>query len=132
MKKEELPQDESALKAMTRELLYVKDKEGKYTTGLSTGWEVKKAALDNAWDDIKERVEAARLAVKNGEKSPVYYFMELRLMDFPVLSGYTGFWTFNIKRHLKPSVFNSLSEKKLAVYAKAFDITVEELKNFKG
>ncbi|MCW3101654.1 MAG: hypothetical protein JWO09_94 [Bacteroidetes bacterium] len=132
MKKEELPQDESALKAMTRELLYVKDKEGKYTTGLSTGWEVKKAALDNAWDDIKERVEAARLAVKNGEKSPVYYFMELRLMDFPVLSGYTGFWTFNIKRHLKPSVFKSLSEKKLAVYAKAFDVTVEELKNFKG
>jgi hypothetical protein len=132
MKKEELPQDESALKAMTRELLYVKDKEGKYTTGLSTGWEVKKAALDNAWDDIKERVEAARLAVKNGEKSPVYYFMELRLMDFPVLSGYTGFWTFNIKRHIKPSVFKGLSEKKLAVYAKAFDITVEELKNFKG
>ncbi|MCW3070998.1 MAG: hypothetical protein JWO44_888 [Bacteroidetes bacterium] len=132
MKKEELPQDESALKAMTRELLYVKDKEGKYTTGLSTGWEVKKAALDNAWDDIKERVEAARLAVKNGEKSPVYYFMELRLMDFPVLSGYTGFWTFNIKRHLKPAVFKNLSEKKLAVYAKAFDIKVEELKNFKG
>jgi hypothetical protein len=132
MKKDELPQDESALKAMTRELLYVKDKEGKYTTGLSTGWEVKKAALDNAWDDIKERVEAARLAVKNGEKSPVYYFMELRLMDFPVLSSYTGFWTFNIKRHLKPAVFKKLSEKKLAVYAKAFNITVTELKNFKG
>ncbi|MDF2436166.1 MAG: hypothetical protein K0Q95_542 [Bacteroidota bacterium] len=132
MKKEELPQDESALKAMTRELLYVKDKEGKYTTGLSTGWEVKKAALDNAWDDIRERIETARLAVKNGEKSPIYYFMELRLMDFPVLSGYTGFWTFTIKRHLKPSVFASLSEKKLSVYAKAFDITVDELKNFKG
>lgn len=132
MKKEELPQDDSALKAMTRELLYVKDKEGKYTTGLSTGWEVKKAALDNAWDDIKERVEKARLAVKNGEKSPVYYFMELRLMDFPVLSGYTGFWTFTIKRHMKPAVFASLSDKKLSIYAKAFDITLEELKNFKG
>lgn len=132
MKKEELPQDDSALKAMTRELLYVKDKEGKYTTGLSTGWEVKKDALDNAWDDIKERIEAARLAVKNGEKSPVFYFMELRLMDFPVLSGYTGFWTFTIKRHMKPSVFKNLSDKKLAIYAKAFDISLEELKNFKG
>ena len=132
MKKEELPQDESALKAMTRELLYVKDKDGKYTTGLSTGWEVKKDALDNAWDDIRERVETARLAVKNGEKSPICFFMELRLMDFPVLSGYTGFWTFTIKRHMKPSVFASLSDKKLAIYAKAFDITVEELKNFKG
>jgi len=132
MKKEELPQDDSALKAMTRELLYVKDREGKYTTGLSTGWDVKKDALDNAWDDIKERVEAARAAVKNGEKSPIYYFMELRLMDFPVLSGYTGFWRFTIKRHLKPNVFRSLSDKKLSIYAKAFDTSLEDLKNFKG
>ena len=88
--------------------------------------------MDNAWDDIKERTEEARLAVKNGEKSPIYYFMELRIMDFPVLTGYTGFWTFTIKRHMKPSVFKSLSEKKLEIYAKAFEITVEELKNFKG
>lgn len=132
MKKEELPQDDSALKSMTRELLYVKDKDGKYTTGLSTGWEVKKEALDNAWEDINERVEEAKKAVMNGEKSPIYYFMELRLMDFPVLSGYTGFWTFTIKRHLKPNVFKSLSNKKLEIYAKAFEVTVKELKEFAG
>jgi hypothetical protein len=132
MKKEDLPQDKSALGAMTREVCYVKNSDGKYTTGLSTGWEVKKDALDNAWEDIKERVEAARIAVKNGEKSPVYYFMELRIMDFQVLSGYTGFWKFNIKRHLKPDVFKSLSDKKLSRYAKAFDISIEELNNFKG
>jgi hypothetical protein len=132
MKKEDLPQDKSALGTMTREVCYVKNSDGKYTTGLSTGWDVKKDALDNAWEDIKERVEAARIAVKNGEKSPVYYFMELRIMDFQVLSGYTGFWKFNIKRHLRPEVFKSLSEKKLSHYAKAFDISIEELKNFKG
>ncbi|MCW3082812.1 MAG: hypothetical protein JWP12_178 [Bacteroidetes bacterium] len=132
MKKEELPQDKSALASMTRELMYVKDKEGKYTTDLSTGWEVKKDALDNAWDDIRERVEEARLAVKNGEKSPICYFMELRIMDVIVLSGYTGFWGFTIKRHMKPSVFKSLSEKKLDIYAQAFNISIDELKNFKG
>lgn len=132
MKKEDLPQDKSALGTMTREVCYVKNNDGKYTTGLSTGWDVKKDALDNAWEDIKERVETARIAVKNGEKSPVFYFMELRIMDFQVLSGYTGFWKFNIKRHLKPDVFKSLSEKKLSRYAKAFDISIEELKNFKG
>ena len=132
MKKEELPQDKSALASMTRELMYVKDKEGKYTTDLSTGWDVKKNALDNAWDDIKERTEEARLAVKNGEKSPIYYYMELRIMDFSVLSGYTGFWAFTIKRHMKPNVFKSLSEKKISIYAKAFEISVDELKNFKG
>ncbi|MBL7882664.1 MAG: hypothetical protein JNL69_01240 [Bacteroidia bacterium] len=132
MKKEELPQDDSALKVMTRELCYVKDADGKYTTGLSTGWAVKKEALDNAWEDINERIQHALLAVKNGEKSPIYYFMELKLMDMPVLSGYTGFWSFTIKRHLKPSVFKKLSEKKLSIYANAFEISVDELKNFKA
>ena len=132
MKKEELPQDESALKNVTRELCYVKNADGTYTTGLSTGWEVKKTALDSAWEDIKERVEEARAAVKNGEKSAIAYFMELKIMDLTVLSGYTGFWKFNIKRHLKPGIFASLSDDKLKKYAEAFEITVEELKGFKG
>lgn len=132
MKKEELPQDKSALEVMTRELLYVKNNDGKYTTGLSTGWEVKKDALDSAWDDIHERIEKAREDVKNGVKSPVSFFMELKLMDFPVLSAYTGFWAFTIRRHMKPHIFRSLSDKKLGKYAKAFEISIEELRNFKG
>ncbi len=132
MKKEDLPQDKSALEKVTRELCYVKNEAGNYTTDLSTGWDVKRDALDSAWDDIKERVEEARIAVKNKEKSPIYYFMELKLMDFQVLAGYTGFWKMTIKRHLKPNVFQNLSDKKLNIYAKAFEISVEELKQFKG
>lgn len=132
MKKEEIPQDKSALEKYTRDMLYVKNADGKYTTALSTGWEVKKVALDNAWEDINERVKETALAVKNGEKSPVAYYMELKLMDLTLLSAYTGFWKFNIKRHMKPSVFAKLSDEKLLRYAKAFDITLQELKNFKG
>jgi hypothetical protein len=132
MKKEEVPQDPSALVGVTRDVCYVKDKDGKYTTDLSIGWEVKKQALDNAWEDINERVKEAADLVRKGERSPVYYFMEKTLMDVTLLAGYTGFWKFNIKRHFKPSVFSSLSDEKLAKYAKAFDISIEELKNFKG
>jgi hypothetical protein len=132
MKKEDLPQDQSALEGVTRDLCYVKDADGKYTTGLSKGWEVKKTALDNAWEDINERVTEAALMVKNGEMSPVYYFMEKKLMDLIVLSGYTGFWKFTIKRHFKPAVFAKLSDSKLSQYANAFEVTVDELKKFKG
>ena len=132
MKKEDVPQDPSALVGVTRDVCYVKDKDGKYTTDLSIGWDVKKQALDNAWDDIKERVEAAALQVKNGEISPIFYFMEKKLMDLTLLSSYTGFWKWTIKRHFKPSVFKNLSYTKLATYAKAFDMSVEELKNFNG
>ena len=132
MKKEDVPQDPSALVGVTRDVCYVKDKDGKYTTDLSIGWDVKKQALDNAWDDINERVEEAAQQVKNGEVSPIFYFMEKKLMDLTLLSGYTGFWKWTIKRHFKPSVYKSLSESKLNTYAKAFDISVEELKNFHG
>ncbi len=132
MRKEDLPQDSSALEGVTRDLCYVKDTDGKYTTELSKGWEVKKTALDNAWEDINERVAEAALMVKNGEMSPVYYFMEKKLMDLIVLSGYTGFWKFTIKRHFKPAVFAKLNDSKLAQYANAFEITVDELKKFKG
>ncbi|GLU56756.1 hypothetical protein Dfri01_62170 [Dyadobacter frigoris] len=132
MKKEDLPQDPGALANFTREVCYVKNQDGKYETALSEGWDVKKEALDNAWVDVNERIEEARQGVISGEKSPVYYFMELRLMDIPLLSGYTGFLSFFVKRHFKPSVFKGLSDTKLKKYADAFDITLDEFKNFKG
>lgn len=132
MKKEELPQDTSALEGITRDLCYVKDADGKYTTDLSKGWDVKKQALDNAWDDINERVNEASELVKAGVKSPIYYFMEKKLMDITLLAAYTGFWKFTIQRHFKPSNFNALSQARLAAYAKAFEISIDELKNFKG
>lgn len=134
MKKEELPQDDSALKksGFGREMLYVKNSEGKYETDLSSGWEVKKEALDDAWDYIKEQTEEALQIVAKGEKSPIYYFMTKKIMDIQVLSGYTGFWSWTIKRHFKPSVFKKLSDAKLQKYAEAFEISVEELKKFKG
>lgn len=130
MNKNDIPQDKSALANCTRELYYVRNKDGGYETGLSSGWETKTAALDNAWDSINERIESARQAVKNGEQSPIYYFMEKNLMDFTVLSGYVGYWKFRIKRHMRPSVFSKLNDTVLQKYADAFGIELIELKSF--
>ncbi len=132
MKKEDLPQDPSALDQFTREVCYVKNKDGKYETALSRGWDVKREALDNAWDEVNARIETARLEVVNGVKSPIYYFMELKLMDLTVLSGHVGIFPFFIKRHFKPSIFRKMSDRKLEKYAQAFEITLNELKNYKG
>ncbi len=131
MKKKDLPQDDSNLKGFTKEVCYVKNSEGKYESDLSSGWSVKSEALDNAWDDINKQIEEAKKAIKSGKKSPIYYFFVKQLMDFKVLSGYTGFWKISIKRHMKPNVFKNLSDKKIGKYAKAFDVTIDELKNFK-
>lgn len=129
MKKKEVPQDPSSLKDFTKELCYAVDESGKYTTGLSTGWDVKTSALDIAWKDIEKRVAEAKTKVLNGEASPILYYMELKLMDITILSAYTGFFKWTIRRHLKPGVFKKLSGKKLKLYADTFDITIDKLKN---
>jgi hypothetical protein len=128
MKKENVPQDMSSLGKITKEVCYATDSSGKYVTELSSGWDVKINALDVAWKDIAERTTKAKQQVLNGEASPLLFFMEYRLMDIGILADYTGFWKWQIKRHMKPAVFNKLSDKKLQKYAEAFNVKVEDLK----
>ncbi|GEQ85227.1 hypothetical protein ULMS_07350 [Patiriisocius marinistellae] len=128
MKKIEVPQDQSSLnKVNSKELYYAVDENGEYTTALSSGWDPKKIALDNALEEIEQRIEDAKKRVHSGVTSPIEYYMELSKMDLPILASYVGFWQWKVKRHFKPSVFKKLSAKKLKKYADVFDISVAEL-----
>jgi hypothetical protein len=129
MKKQEIPQDPSILDKFTKEVCYAVDESGKYITELSRGWEVKADALGVTWQDIEQRIEDARQKVNNGEKSPIYFYMERSLMDLEIMSSYTGFWQWQIKRHMKPKVFQKLSNKSLQKYADVFEVSIENLKN---
>lgn len=133
MKKDDVPQDEGNLSRNNiREILYATDEKGNYTTALSKGWEPKSIALANSMADINERMEAAKADFKAGKASPIPYFMEASKMDLGILASYVGMWKWRVKRHFKPAVFNRLSDKLLAKYADAFEISVEDLKNFKA
>ncbi|WP_250255775.1 hypothetical protein [Chryseobacterium sp. Marseille-Q3244] len=133
MKKQNLPQDESNLKsANMTEVLYVTDENDNYTTANSTGWDAKKAALDESMELIYERIEEAKQNVANNTVSPIVYFMEFNKMDLGVLASYVGMWQWRVKRHFKPNVFKTLSKTALKKYADAFGISVNELKNFDG
>ena len=131
MKKDEIPHDLGALGKVTKEVCYAVDDSGKYTTELSEGWEIKAKALDVAWHDVEERINQAKQKVISGEASPLLYLMELKLMDIPIVSAYTGFWKWQVKNHLKPSAFKKLSDKKLQKYAEVFETTVDNIKNIK-
>jgi hypothetical protein len=126
---EDVPQDLSSLGKITKEVCYATDDSGKYVTELSNGWNIKITALDATWKDIEGRIVAAREKVLNKEVSPLLFFMERGLMDIRILASYTGFWKWQIKRHLKPAVFKKLSEKKLQRYAEVFNVGVDDLKN---
>lgn len=130
MKKEEVPQDDAnMLEGKFKEPCYAVDEEGKYTTVKSVGWEAKNIVMQQAWDAVHERVEEVRAQVEAGELSPIAYYLEKQLMDLVVLSGYTGFFRWTVKRHMKMKNFDKLSEQKLQRYADAFDISIDILKN---
>lgn len=129
MKKEDVPQDLSSLGKITKEVCYATDDSGKYVTELSNGWNIKITALDATWQDIEGRIVAARKKVLNKEASPLLFFMERGLMDIRILSGYTGFWKWQIKRHLKLAVFKNLPDNKLRRYAEVFNVSVDDFKN---
>ena len=131
MKAKEVPQDKSHLASASRELYYAVNEEGEYTTALSTGWDVKTIALDNALQVIEERVDNARRRVFENQTSPIEYYMELHKMDLPILASYVGIWKWRVKRHFKPQVFNKLALKMLQKYADVFQISMDELKQIK-
>jgi hypothetical protein len=131
MKKEDVPQDLSSLGKITKEVCYATDASGKYTTELSQGWDIKISALDAAWQDIEQRVAAAREKVLKKEASPLLYFMERKLMNIGVVAAYTGFWKWQVRKHLRPAVFKKLPEKKLRRYAELFNILPEDLNSLK-
>ncbi len=129
MKKEEIPQDNGYLGRIAKEVTYVTDDDGRYVTGQSTGWKVKEEANDVAWQSFERQIHEAKEKVLKGEVSPVYYWMQKRMMDVGIVAQYTGFWKWSVKRHMKPAVFNKLSEDKLKKYAEVFETSLEELKN---
>lgn len=114
------------------EVLYVTDENDNYITANSIGWDAKKAALEESMELINERIEEAKQNVANNLVSPIVYFMELNKMDIQVLAAYVDMWQWTVKRHAKPKIFKKLSDSTLKKYADAFEISVEELKNFNG
>ena len=130
MMKKEVPQDKSNLESANfRELCYAVDENGEYTTENSTGWEPKTVALNNAIEEINERIENAKNRAIAGETSPIEYYMELHKMDVGILASYVGFWQWKVKRHFKPYIFKKLSNKTLQKYADVFEISIEQLKS---
>jgi len=130
MKKKDVPQDKSSLeKDNYKELCYAIDDKGEYITVQSSGWKPKAIALENAIQDINERIKKAKARVLNKETSPLEYYMELHKMDIGILADYAGLYKWQVKRHFKLKKFNKLSIKTLERYANVFEISMNQLKD---
>ena len=130
MKSKDVPQDDAnMMRGKWKDPIYTVDEKGNYTTSYSLGWDVKNTVLQQAWDNINEKVEETKQKVINGQLSPIAYYMEKNIMDIGLLSKYIGLWKWTVKKHLKPKHFNKLSEKIISQYADIFNITPGQLKD---
>ncbi|OUR98869.1 hypothetical protein A9Q84_05505 [Halobacteriovorax marinus] len=128
MKVKDVPQDQNESYEGHSKIRYAKSEDGSIVKVKSSGWKVEEDATSLAWDDIHENLKSVYFKVEANELSPLAYRMEEALLTADLLAQNLGYWTFTVKRHLKPKVFNGLNEKKLMKYCDYFEITLEELK----
>ena len=129
MKNNDAPQDQSTAFEGEKKPLYVLNDEGQYTTVLSSGWDAEEVVLDQAIAQFQIPCELARKRVEQGLSAPLEYHMYQRRMDISVLAQSTGFFQWQIRRHLKPKIFSRLSAKKLTRYQEALGLTNEQLQS---
>jgi hypothetical protein len=130
MKKNEVPQDgDNLVKGESNWLNYAVDQNGEYVQEISVGWEPENIALEQAWEVVNEKVEEARTKVLSGQLSPIAFYMEVNIMDIPLLANYMDKYQWQVRRHLQPDIFKQLSKETLDKYAYVFKISRTELMN---
>lgn len=129
MKENDVPQDRSILGSFKR-ACYCIAEDGKYKIVKSNGWIVEKIVNTLANEEFENELEIVKDEVNKKKTSPIKYYMLKNKMDINILSDYTGFFKWTIKRHFMPSFFCKINEKDLKIYSSLFGLSVEELKEF--
>ena len=127
MEKKDVPQDRGIF-GDWHAICYVTDEDGHYVRSTSSGWEPTNIANGIAWESINAELADVLDKVRKKSLSPLAYYMRKNLMDVKMVSQYTGFSAWKVKRHLKYDIFRRLNEKALMTYAGLFNITLEQLR----
>ncbi len=126
MRIEDIPQEPSILDGHLR-ACYAKDANGRYVVATSKGWEVERIANQLAVAAVRSNIDRALADVRAGKSSALAYHMACAHMDARLLAAHSGVWVWQVKRHLKPTIFQRLSPQHLRRYAAALGIDVAAL-----
>ena len=131
MKKEEVPQDRGLQEGQSF-ICYAVNDNGKYEQVKSLGWSATNAASDFGFAYLNRGWHEAWEVASRGERSPLHYYMTLRMMTPSEVSRYMESSTWTVRRHLKPSVWAHLGEEIIARYAVLFRVSVEQMRGLEG
>lgn len=127
MKMADVPQDRGMITGRRHEICYAVDEHGRYVLAPSSGWEPKNLANSQAWDLIREQVQATLNKVKAGKLSPLAFHMVNNQMTMGLLAKYVRYSRWRVWLHLRPKGFNRLTPPMLKRYADVFEIDVAAL-----
>lgn len=122
----QIPQDKSTTYGGYSKVVYA-TKDGVYTSAITNGWQDEEYATLQAVDALKLQTDEAYHLVKTAQKSPLYFYMLAYRHDIASLAQCSGFFRWQVKRHLVPKIFNKLSIAKLSCYARALNLSIEQL-----
>ena len=128
MKTKEVPQDSCKSYSGHNKLIYAVDEEGHYEGVKSSGWEIEGFATEMAVKALNEQLAQAIQDYQQGKTSSLAYYIPLYRFDLMSLGHATGFFQWQIKRHMKVSIFQKLSDKKLNKYCQVFNVSLNEFK----
>lgn len=129
MKTKQVPQDNSPSYSGHKKLLYAVDESGHYTGVQSSGWEIENFATQLAVDELQQQTLTAMQDFKAGKVSALAYHMCQYRFDVTSLAQSSGFFQWQVRRHLQPHIFNNLSQRKLDIYCGIFSLSREQLKS---
>lgn len=107
-------------------IMYVEKDDGSYGA-LQTGSFPSKEYLDDFWFKKKNLEKELANRLKEGEISPVYYYMLLTEISESELATRVGISNSKVKKHLKPEYFKKIRLDILQRYAEVFDVPVANM-----
>jgi len=125
----EVPKEANATLEGVQKVMYAKNDQGEFER-YNYGSSVEEFATKIAVEEYELLKQECLEQIKQGITSPIAYFMYENRMDLPTLSSAVGMFQFRVKRHLRMSVFQKMSDTLLEKYAEVFNINLQELKDF--
>jgi hypothetical protein len=130
MKKIDVPQENNSTLDGQKKVMYGTNDNGEFQR-INYASSVEEYATITAVEEYKELEKECLEDIQNNIASPIKYYMYKNRMDLPTLSSAVDMFSFRVKRHLKMKIFKKLKDDTIKKYADAFNIKIEELKDFK-
>ncbi|MDR2207585.1 MAG: hypothetical protein LBE22_01215 [Azoarcus sp.] len=127
MEAADVPQENSATYGGHLKAVYARSGDGRLGLTQTCGWEAEETVTRQAVQMFEDLAAAALERARAGQSSPLEIHMYRARMDIALLAQASGFWRWQVRRHIRPAVFARLSKAHRARYAQALGIDPDQL-----